>query len=193
MTRASKRPRADAQRNREALLRAAQQLVQQQGTDISLDEVAKLAGVARATRYRHFPTRESLLEALMRDFVVQLTRARDAVPDPDDAFLALLELAAGGIRDNPGLLEVAAYRDVRPELRAELREQTRAVIAEPLRRAQAAGRVRADLRPTDFSVLVGLAGAVAELAGQPDAEAPFERGMTLLREALAPQPRLALP
>lgn len=158
-----------------------------------MDEVAALAGVARATRYRHFPTRAALLEALMRDFVAQLGRARDAVEDPADAFLSLIELAAEGIRTHPGLLEVAAYKDVPPALREELRRATRELIAEPLRRAQEAGRVRADLRPTDFSVIVALAGAVAELAGQADADAPFERGMTLLREALAPHPRLELP
>jgi AcrR family transcriptional regulator len=193
VTEASKRPRADARRNRAALLRAAQQLVSRDGTDISLDEVASLAGVARATRYRHFPTREALLEALMRDFVAQLADALDAVEDPADAFLALIELAATGIRDNPGLLEVVAYKDVRPELREQLRRETRDLIAAPLRRAQEAGRVRADLRPSDFSVVVALAGTVAELGGQADGEAAFARGMTLLREALAPQPRLPLP
>ena len=191
MTRATKRPRADAQRNREALLRAAQQLVQQQGTDISLDEVAKLAGVARATRYRHFPTREALLEALMRDFVTQLGRALDAIEDPADAFPAIVELAAGGIRDNPGLLDVVAFKDVPPALREELRAATLALVAEPLRSAQEAGRVRADLRPADFSTIIVLAGSIAELAHHDGA--PFERGMTLLREALAPAPRLPLP
>lgn len=158
-----------------------------------MDEVAALAGVARATRYRHFQTRPALLEALMRDFVAQLGRALDAVEDPADAFLSVIQLAAEGIRTYPGLLEVAAYKDVPPALREELRHETRELIAEPLRRAQEAGRVRADLRPTDFSVIVALGGAVAELAGEVDADTLFERGMTLLREALAPHPRLELP
>lgn len=189
MTSESKRPRADAQRNRTALLRAAQQLVQQHGTNVSLDEVAALAGVARATRYRHFPTREALLEALMRSFVEQLGPALAAAREPADAFLALVALTAEGIRDNPGLAEVAKWRDVPPALREELTAATERLIAEPLRRAQEAGRVRADLRAGDWPTLVALIGAVAEQG----AGLPFERGMALLREALAPAPRVPLP
>ncbi len=136
-----------------------------------MDDVAALAGVARATRYRHFPTREALLEALMRDFVSQLGRALDAVEEPCRRLpLAIVELAAGGIRDNPGLLEVAAFKDVPPQLRDELRGATRRADRRAAA-ARAGGRPR-PRRPAPDRLLRASSrstSSVAELAGQADA------------------------
>ncbi|MBL7255444.1 TetR/AcrR family transcriptional regulator [Paractinoplanes lichenicola] len=66
------RKRADATRNAAVLLTAARDLVEREGSDISLDQVARLAGVGNATLYRHFPTREDLLAAVYADEVAAL-------------------------------------------------------------------------------------------------------------------------
>ena len=70
-----RRPRADAQRNRERLLEVAKEAFTQHGAGVSLDEVAKQAGVGAGTLYRHFPTREALLEEVYRTEVEKLAAA----------------------------------------------------------------------------------------------------------------------
>src|ERR1700733_7020504 len=70
-----RRPRADAQRNRERILDIAKEAFTRSGANISLDDVAKQAGVGPGTLYRHFPTREALLEAVYRTEVEKLAAA----------------------------------------------------------------------------------------------------------------------
>ncbi len=71
--------RADAQRNRERLIEAARVVFREQGYDASLDEVAKRAGVGAGTLYRHFPTREVLLDAIMQSWVDRVNDSADKV------------------------------------------------------------------------------------------------------------------
>ena len=68
--------RADAQRNRDRIVEVAREVFREQGYDASLDEVAKRAGVGPGTLYRHFPTRDALLDAIMQSWV---DRVQDAV------------------------------------------------------------------------------------------------------------------
>ncbi|GAA4219947.1 hypothetical protein GCM10023075_04870 [Streptosporangium album] len=75
--------RADARRNYERLLTEAETAFTEQGTEVSLEYVARRAGVAVGTLYGHFPTRQALLEALMRDRIEALdARARDLLLHP---------------------------------------------------------------------------------------------------------------
>jgi AcrR family transcriptional regulator len=71
----ARRPRADAQRNRLRILEVAKEAFTRTGANINLDEVAKLAGVGPGTLYRHFPTRDALLEAVYRTEVEKLAAA----------------------------------------------------------------------------------------------------------------------
>jgi AcrR family transcriptional regulator len=71
-----RKPRADAQRNRERILEVAKLAFTRTGADISLDEVAKQSGVGPGTLYRHFPTRGALLEAVYRSEVARLAAAQ---------------------------------------------------------------------------------------------------------------------
>jgi AcrR family transcriptional regulator len=82
-------PRADAKRNEEALVAAARELFTEKGIDASLEEVAKRAGVGIGTLYRHFPTRQHLVEAILEGQMLSLaTRAEELLEWPD-AFDAL--------------------------------------------------------------------------------------------------------
>jgi AcrR family transcriptional regulator len=72
---APRKPRADAQRNRERILEIAKDAFTRHGVNISLDDVAKQAGVGPGTLYRHFPTRDALLEAVYRTEVGKLAAA----------------------------------------------------------------------------------------------------------------------
>jgi AcrR family transcriptional regulator len=71
--------RADAQRNRERLIEAAREVFREQGYDASLDEVAKRAGVGAGTLYRHFPSRDVLMDAIMQSWVQRVNDAADKV------------------------------------------------------------------------------------------------------------------
>jgi AcrR family transcriptional regulator len=70
--------RADAQRNHDKLVAAAREVFAEKGTEGSLDEIAKRAGVGPGTLYRHFPTREDLISALMRDWSARVVGDSDA-------------------------------------------------------------------------------------------------------------------
>src|SRR5215471_17242424 len=72
---AVRKPRADAQRNRDRILQVAKEAFTRAGANASLDEIAKQAGVGPGTLYRHFPTREALLEAVYRSEVEKLAAA----------------------------------------------------------------------------------------------------------------------
>ena len=71
--------RADARRNREALIEAAREVFREQGYDASLDLVAKRAGVGPGTLYRHFPTREALMDAMLQSWVDRVRDTTDKV------------------------------------------------------------------------------------------------------------------
>ncbi len=99
--------RADAQRNRDRLIEVAREVFREQGYDASLDEVAKRAGVGAGTLYRHFPSREVLLDAIMQSWVDRVNDTADKVlvheGSPRDlllawfeAYVALISLHKGG-------------------------------------------------------------------------------------------------
>src|ERR1700735_4271239 len=71
----ARKPRADAQRNRNRVLEAAKEAFTRSGADASLDDIAKQAGVGAGTLYRHFPSRDELLEAVYRTEVEKLAAA----------------------------------------------------------------------------------------------------------------------
>jgi AcrR family transcriptional regulator len=168
-------PRADAKRNRELLLAAAREAFASHGTDASLRDVARSAGVGIGTLYRHFPTREALLEALL-DSNFDALRARaeqllDSRLVPQDALLMWLSDLAAGARTYLGLPQsiMAALADQNSRLHASCAAM-RASSARLLDRAQEAGTVRADVTAHDvIAVAVGLAWAAQQPGGPSDA------------------------
>ena len=98
--------RADAQRNRERLIEAAREVFREQGYDASLDEVAKRAGVGAGTLYRHFPSRDVLMDAIMQSWVDRVNDAADKVlvheGEPRDLLLAWFETYVGLISMHKG-------------------------------------------------------------------------------------------
>ena len=99
--------RADAKRNRDRIVDVAREVFREQGYDASLDEVAKRAGVGAGTLYRHFPSREVLLDAIMQSWVDRVNDAADKVlahegPPRDlllawfESYVALISLHKGG-------------------------------------------------------------------------------------------------
>ena len=169
---AAKRPlRADAQRNRDAVLRAAWETFETEGVLASLDGIALKAGVGNATLYRHFPTREELVQAaLLVPMTEYLAAAEEGLADPDpwtgfrDYLLRLFQLQARdrGLAD----LLVTTVRTPSGELE-ELRGAALEVTRQLIRRAQDAGELRADFRHQDLPLLLmANAGLVARTQNQ---------------------------
>ncbi len=179
MTTETDRPlRADARKNRAAMLRAAREVFAEHGLDAPLDLVARTAGVGRGTQHRHFPTRESLLNELFEENFEQLTAiVRDA--DPDDAYVALLRATVDQLQRDRGFVELSDPR-VPAEMQEALADRYTELAAKPLRRAQRAGRVRRDIRPADTLLLVAMVTGAARTTGQrPDRSIEHALGIVL--------------
>ena len=163
LTPADRPLRADAARNHAAILAAARAALEADGPDVSLEQVARRAGVAPSTLYRRFAGREELVAAVLEDYVADsveplLARASE-VPDPWVAISGVLEGLVDGVTRHRALLAAASAAGAfTPELAA----RTLAPLGELLRRAQAAGVVRADLEPEDLPTIVRMAVVTAE-------------------------------
>jgi AcrR family transcriptional regulator len=179
--------RVDARRNYERLLTAAHTVFVEQGTGASLEEVARRAGVGIGTLYRHFPTRDALLEALMNAGFEMLRQKAEALLESDTPRAALAEwlsqFAAGS----------ATYRGLSGSVLATARQEgsplydschgMTAAGARLVVRAQEKGELRADVDPMD---VLALAGAVAWVAEQlPDDGDLSGRLLGLVMDAVA--------
>ena len=152
--------RADALRNRQRLLVAATKAFEQHGPEASLEDIAKSAGVGIGTLYRHFPTREALLEAVFRDRIDGLSALGDELLRAPDAFDALSTwlrahlTTASACQGLVGsvvieLLDVDDAAEHEPTC-----SQMRAIGAQLLERAQAEGSARTDVDAEDLVRLV---------------------------------------
>lgn len=180
--------RADARRNRDALLRAARLVFADQGLDAPLDAIAKEAGVGRATLYRRFPTRDALISAISEDEMDTLTDVVRNAPDPDRAYFDFLECAFQMQVENLGFIELFTRKLADPAVLEAITARFYAILTPTLERAQRAGLVREDLRADDTgSVLLMLGAATASLRHSPDGESRRKRAMALLFDGIDPK------
>jgi len=185
--------RADAQRNRDALLVSAGQAFAEHGTAASLEDVARRAGVGIGTLYRHFPTRDALVEAAYRHGVEQLCDAADQllVAHPADVALELwMRDFVGYVATKRGLaatLKLSAD-DSHSELFAYVHERIKAAIKSLVDAAAATGRIRSDVEGADLIRALGGICMVSDQAGWQD---QARRLVSLLMDGLrygAPTP-----
>ncbi len=176
-----RRPRSDAQRNRERLIAAARELVAEVGSEVALDEVARRAGVGNATLYRHFPARAELFAALYTDEVTTLCDYGGqllAAPSPIEALFAWLDAFVAHVATKRPL--ALAATEVPDGRRTPMFEEWHAAITATasrlIRRAQPA--LRPDITATDVLALA----SGAALTTDPD---NARRLVALLRTGLA--------
>jgi len=176
-----RKPRSDAQRNRERILEVAKEAFTRRGTNASLDDIAKQAEVGAGTLYRHFPTRDALIEAVYRTEVEKLAAAErkfaEAMP-PIEALRAWMLLFIDYI---------AAKQIIAPVLNTfvggptKLYEGSRAhiqgAIDSLVKRAIKRGDMRKDLEP--FDLLRALIG-VSHVASSPDWQQSAKRLVDIL-------------
>lgn len=156
-----RKPRSDAQRNRERILEAAKEAFTRSGADASLDDVAKQAGVGAGTLYRHFPTRDALIEAVYRSEVEKMAEAARGFAEtmpPVEALRAWMLLFVD---------HIAAKQIIAPALNsvaggpAKLYEGSHGLIKGAIdslvKRAIRNGDIRRDLDPLDLlRALIGV-------------------------------------
>ena len=154
--------RQDARENRDRILAAAERVFGTRGEAGSTEEVARLAGVGIATVFRHFPTKEALIEAtLVRHFtgLLDQTRAAAHAPDPSAALSALIHEM---IHRGASKITLASMLDDAPPAVVAVASEVKAAVDAALRRAQAAGTVRPDVGVEELYLLIrGLAQTTA--------------------------------
>lgn len=152
--------RSDAQANHTALLTAAVRLFAERGSDVAYEEIAHRAGVGRATLYRHFPTREDLLAAILDAILDDLQLTSERLPDDPSRFLALFR-ACLELQEHTLPFIDCVTRATPPPTLERLRARLEALFAPPLREAQANGIVRTDLAASDVRILLLMLSSVA--------------------------------
>lgn len=181
----TRRPRADASRNRQQLLDVATRMFASAEAEPSMRAIANDAGVGIATLYRHFPTRESLVDAVYRDQVSRLTvGARDLLAqlDPPAALRRWMDLFGDWIATKNGMLNTLLAMVESGEItHAHTRTGLIAAIDDMLEAGRASGELRADVPAEDVAAaLIG----IFTVAGSPEHEAMAARLLDLLMDGL---------
>jgi AcrR family transcriptional regulator len=185
---AARKPRADAQRNRDGLLEAAKAAFTEVGPEASLEEIARRADVGIGTLYRHFPTRDAVVEAVYRREVQQLADAAPRLIDtlpPAEALRAWMRVFVDYI---------AAKKVIAPALKslvgadsalyADSSARINGAIALLVERARASGDIRPDADSADLlRALIGF----AYVNSAPDWDASALRLIDLLIDGLRSQ------
>lgn len=158
--------RADARKNYSHLLAIARVVITEHGADASLRDIARRADVGLATLYRHFPTREALLEALLQATLAELTQKAcelETSNAPDEALVSWFREGVAFVRSYSRVVDLmaAAIADPDSALHASC-VNLRSAGARLLLRAQAEGTARADIDGTDLFALIGALGWVGD-------------------------------
>jgi AcrR family transcriptional regulator len=183
--------RRDAARNRERILAAAAELFTERGLQVTLDEVARRAGVGVGTVYRRFPDKEALTDALFEERITALVDlAQQALADPDEwaGLVSFLEQAGALLSADLGLRQILMFATYGQDRVGEARSRLLPVVTQLVTRAQAAGVLRADLRPTDVPLIEMMLAAVADYA-RPARPEIWRRYLALIMDGLRPSRR----
>ena len=188
--RADGRPlRADAQRNRDRLLAAAARAFSGDTPDVTLESIARDAGVGIGTLYRHFPTREALVEAAYRNELARLCDAAAGLlraGPPDQATRAWMDRFIDYMTAKRGMADaLRAVIASGGDPFAQSRDRLLGAITTLLAAGAAAGTMRGDVEPGD--VLASLSG-VSLAAGEPAQRAQARRMLDLLMDGLRYRP-----
>src|SRR5271156_145224 len=182
-----RKPRADAQRNRERILEVAKEAFTRSGANTSLDDIARQARVGPGTLYRHFPTREELLQAVYRSEMEKLAAAErkfaQSMP-PIEALRAWLLLFVEAIETKHLIAPVLNTLIGDPKkVFAASHAQTHEALRALVKRAIKSGDIRKDLDPMDLlRALVG----VANVASSPDWQQSAKRLVDILIKGSRP-------
>lgn len=161
--------RADAERNRTAIVEAAREVFAEQGVDAPLDEIAKRAGTGNATLYRRFPTRGDLIAAVFADRMADHLAAVEAAlanEDPWEGFASYVEVVTAMQARDHGIADLVTMDVAGAPGIEQLRARAFDGLVRLVERAQTAGVLRADFTTEDVVVvLMANAGLVERAIG----------------------------
>jgi AcrR family transcriptional regulator len=192
--RAGCRPmRADAMKNRQRILEAAEEIFATQGLAVPIDVVAERAGVGVGTLYRHFPTKEALFEAIVTDrleHLLELARAHADATDPGGALFAFLGEFAQQASAKHDLFDAlsSAGIDIKSSC-SEMVDEMKRSIDVLLQRAVGAGAVRRDVSTDE---MIGLVVGACQIGGHTGGhtgydDATVKRMVGIVCDGLRPQ------
>ena len=180
--------RRDAERNRQRILKAASEVFNERGLEVSLDEIARYAGVGVGTVYRRFRTKEELIEALFVDRIDSIAAvAEEALkaPDPWSGLVSFMEQMAELMAGDLGLRQMLMFATYGQDRVAYARQRNAPLVQRLVERAHAAGQLRTDLRQTDIPFIVFLLAEATHLAHGTSPEI-WRRYLTLILDGLRP-------
>lgn len=192
----ARRPlRRDAERNRDRIVVVARTAFAADGIDVSVEEIARCAGVGMGTLYRRFPTKDDLIDAVLEDALAEICLAAESALEEGDAwigFSSFLERVFELHVRNRGLKDVIARR-LQSHGRVEAaRARMRPLVARLIERAQEQGSLRPDFAPEDMPMLFWTGGRVAEMTSFVAPEF-WRRHLALLLDGLRAEAATPLP
>ncbi|MGV0594973.1 TetR/AcrR family transcriptional regulator [Mycolicibacterium porcinum] len=186
-------PRSDGVHNRVALLAAAEAAYGESGLHASMADIARRAGLAKGTVFHHFATKDALLAAvLLRRLDTLLDAGRGLLDDadPESALVEFLALGAQHRLQNDLAVVQNSHAD-NGQL-TEIRDRMLTLLDALLRRAQAAGVIRADVTGVDVALLMCAPAHVASFAPDPGPDL-WRRYLAIIIDGLRPQGSRPLP
>jgi AcrR family transcriptional regulator len=186
--------RADAERNRRRILRAAAAVIARDGVDACVESIAREAGVGVGTLYRRFTRKDDLVRAVIAERAEQALEdlaAAAAAADPWEALAGSVRALAARFAEDQGFLDAVARAGGRTAL-AQVRSRLLAALEPVLERARAAGAGRADVTVTDLIPLASIVTRVPASAREADARI-WERFLGVVLDGLRPGCASALP
>jgi AcrR family transcriptional regulator len=173
--------RADARRNRERILKAARAVFADHGIEAQIDDVAKRAKVGVGTVYRHFPTKEALLDAVVRERFEEIAGYAEEALRHEDAWEGFSELiwrAAERNAADRAFCEVCAFTD-----QTRIVEETGLAghTSTLMERAKAQGTLRADATQMDIPIMMAGCGSVMRIHPSPDI---WRRYLTIMLDGM---------
>ncbi len=188
MTTLDKPLRADARRNREKILVAARAVFAEQGVDAQMDDVARQADVGVGTVYRHFPTKEALLNALTDELFAVIavhTRTLLTLEDPWEAFTRALWFGAEKTAGDRAFTEIMAAQQKWPARSCPGKEDLLITVGDLMERCKAAGSMRQDAMVEDIGLLMCGVGSASQMEHTvPDA---WRRHLAIMLDGLRAQ------
>jgi AcrR family transcriptional regulator len=181
--------RADAERNRQRLLAAAKELFMTRGLDVTLDDVARHAGVGTGTAYRRFPNKDALIDALMVDRIGELGKlAEECLEDPDPwkGLTGYFERALALQAADRGLKDVLFSSGRGRERSVQARKAIAPVVTKLVKRAIEAGVVRSDMSTSDVPLINFMLNTVVDFGRgvEPDL---YKRYLAIVLDGLRPR------
>lgn len=158
--------RSDARRNRERLVASARELFARHGADVPVEEITEHAGVGMGTLYRHFPTKDELIDAVLEDTFAEVLRYAEEGAADEDAWRGLvtfLERTFEMHAENRSFKDIVASRGHGARRAEQMRTRIRPLVHGMIARSQEQGSLRKDFVPSDMPFVYWSTGRVIEM------------------------------